>query len=163
MKEYILSENQKLFFNKTASDIISHPNFIKLKNFIAHGEISIYQHCIMVASESYKYALSKNLKLDYVSLIRGALLHDYYFYDWHKNKPFTFHGLKHNRIALKNAKQDFMLGKKEKDIIVNHMFPLTIFHFPKCKESWIVSRTDKKVALNDHYKIKSHHKENIYG
>ena len=162
MKEYVLNEQEKEYFKKIADEIVTHPNFVNLKNQIAHGKTTVYEHCIMVALESYKYALSKRLLLDYPALIRGALLHDYYFYDWHKNKPFTFHGLKHNHIALKNAKHDFSLSKREKDIIINHMFPLTIFHFPKSKEAWIVCRIDKKVALLDHKKIKQEQKEKIY-
>ena len=162
MTNYILNEQEKEYFHKIADEIISHPHFALLKNQIAHGKTTVYDHSISVALECYKYALSRKLVLDYPSFIRGALLHDYYFYDWHNNKSFTFHGLKHNHTALKNAKKDFVLNKKEKGIIINHMFPLTIFHFPKSKEAWIVCRIDKKVALTDHKKLKQEQKENIY-
>ena len=44
------------------------------------------------------------MNVDKRSLIRGALLHDYFLYDWHdKNKPAKFHGFTHPKIAFENA------------------------------------------------------------
>ena len=87
---------------------------------------------------------------DLRALVRGALLHDYYLYDWHDpNKGFRWHGFKHHRYALWNAERDFLLSKKERNIIRTHMFPLTFWNLPRCREAWIVTLADKKVAAEE--------------
>lgn len=148
LKTNVTSEQAEQFW-QIANEIVTHENFQKLKNYIAHGKVTVFEHCLNVAKLSFAMATTQN-DLDINSIIRGALLHDYYQYDWHKNPPFTFHGFKHPKIALKNAKKDFTLNKKEENIIRSHMFPLTIFHFPKSKEARIVSSCDKKVASFEH-------------
>ena len=144
-----VSEKQAEQFWKIANEIVGTDGFKDLKNFIAHGKVSVFDHCLNVAKLSFIVSLEFE-NIDTKSLVRGALLHDYYHYDWHKNKPFTFHGFKHPKIALLNAKKEFSLNKKEENIIRSHMFPLTIFHFPKSKEARIVSSCDKKVAGFEH-------------
>ena len=92
-----------------------------------------------------------HLDVNYLSLIRGALLHDYFLYDWHeKNPAHSPHGFKHPRFALDNARQDCSLTAMEENIILRHMFPLTPA-FPAYKESWIVSLADKICASAEMY------------
>lgn len=119
------------------------------KNFIQHGNISVYEHSIFVAYLSYKISKKLNLKVDTKSLIRGALLHDYFLYDWHiKDNRKGLHGFTHPKTALKNAMDDFNLTEKEKDIISHHMFPLTIF--PPCsKEAFLICICDKICAVRE--------------
>ena len=86
--------------------------------------------------------LSVNRKV----LIRGALLHDYFLYDWHNpDNGHRLHGFSHPYTSLKNAKRDYSITKREADIIVKHMFPLTIVP-PQTKEAWIVCLADKICA-----------------
>lgn len=123
--------------------------FPSTKNFIQHGNVSVYEHCIYVAYLSYQISDLFNLHIDRTSLIRGALLHDYFLYDWHIKKDHRrFHGFTHPKIALENATSDFNLTDKEKDIIVHHMFPLTP-SLPSCKEAWIVCIADKICAIQE--------------
>ena len=150
MKDYILNQEQLEYFVNIAKEIVLTPNYQKQKEFFAHGKTTVFDHQIHVAYLSFAYAISNELIVDYKSLIRGALLHDYYLYDWHKNKPFTFHGFKHNRTACKNACRDYELNKIEKNIILSHMFPFTLFHYPKSKEALIVSKMDKRAASLEH-------------
>lgn len=129
-------------------DILNHPNFLSLTNYIAHGDFSVYAHVLNVSYCAYLYAKDKK-KYDLRSLVRGALLHDYYLYDWHdKNHP-KLHGFRHPLIALKNATKDFELNKIEKDIIKKHMFPFTFYLIPKYKESFLVSKIDTKMAIKE--------------
>ena len=80
------------------------------------------------------------------SLIRGALLHDYFLYDWREGTPGDrMHGFGHARIALKNAKHDYEIDKIQEDIIIKHMFPLNIKP-PRYRESVIVTIADKICA-----------------
>ena len=89
------------------------------------------------------------VKVDKVSLVRGALLHDFFLYDWHdKTAMPKAHAYLHPLIAFDNAKKEFRLNAIEKNIIQAHMFPLSIV-MPKYKESWIVVMADKICAMNE--------------
>ena len=114
---------------------------------------SRYKHCYEVAF--YTYVLTKKLGLDYISATRGAMLHDFYFYDWrHKGVEGQkrFHAYRHPRIALHNANQNFELNEVEKDIILKHMWPLTI-RFPRFSESYIVTFVDKYCATKEFFRF----------
>ena len=50
-------------------------------------------------------------------------------------------------MALENARARFPLTGKEADIILTHMFPLTITRPYGCLESLVVSTMDKLCAL----------------
>lgn len=81
------------------------------------------------------------------SLLRGALLHDYFLYDWHDPDPsHRLHGFRHPFFALARAEEDFELTPRERNIIVRHMFPLVPVP-PTCREAWIVCLADKWCAL----------------
>lgn len=137
--------------------------FPETRDFIQHGNTTVYQHCIFVAYTSCRIANKLNLKVDKRSLIRGALLHDYFLYDWHdKNKPTKFHGITHPRIALENAIEDFTLTEKEKDIILHHMFPLNLAP-PTSREAWIICLADKICATSETFKLQNQDKlDSIY-
>lgn len=80
---------------------------------------------------------------DQHALIRGALLHDYFLYDWHeKDDSHKWHGFYHAGKALQNAMEDFALSEIEKETIRRHMFPLNPIP-PRCREAWIVTLADK--------------------
>lgn len=140
------------FFRGVANDIISRGRYYMLNGFIAHSSVSVYMHSLKVAALSYYIAVKSGAKCDLKSLITGALLHDYYLYDWHDNKPFTFHGLKHHKIALKNALEDYELTKTAQNIIYTHMFPLTFWTVPWNVEARIVMRADKIVSTRETFK-----------
>ncbi|MBN1473530.1 MAG: HD domain-containing protein [Syntrophaceae bacterium] len=137
-------------YYQITKDIFEHEEFNRLKDYFHHNS-SIYEHVKEVAYLSYR--ICKYLKLDYRSAARGALLHDYFFYDWrnhdephlHRKK---FHGLEHPKIALHNAKKTFSLNKIEEDIIRKHMWPLTAMP-PRYKESFIVSFADKYLSSKE--------------
>ena len=84
-----------------------------------------------------------DLKVHLEELIRGALLHDYFLYDWHeKDAGHSLHGFTHPGKALINACEDFNLTDIEKDVIRKHMFPLTLIP-PRYRETVIVCMADK--------------------
>lgn len=139
-------------FFEFAEDILSHPKFQEQKKYTHHKGITLFEHSISVAYRSYRVA--KKLRLDKRAVVRGALLHDFYLYDWHvegkkKRKPlFKKHGFTHAKAAFDNAEQYFNLSKKEKDIIVKHMFPLNL-RPPRYLESWIVNFSDDFTSLSE--------------
>ena len=89
------------------------------------------------------------IRLEPKSLVRGALLHDYFLYDWHQKDPsHRLHGFRHPKTALGNAQRDYYLNWKENNIIARHMFPLIPVP-PQCREAWIVCLADKLCALGE--------------
>lgn len=123
--------------------------FAQERKFYQHGKTTIYEHSVRVATESYRFAKKYRLKVDYDSLIRGALLHDYFLYDWHeKDHGHRLHGFRHPRTALKNAERDFELTDIERNIIECHMFPLTLIP-PRTVEAWIVCLQDTLCAADE--------------
>ena len=143
-------------FKEIIKDITENSNVTALKDHIQHINSSRYAHCEEVAL--YTFLICKKLKLDYISATRGAMLHDFYFYNWrnkHVEGQKKFHLFRHPRIALENALDIFDLNDMEKDIIIKHMWPVTIA-IPKYKETFILSLVDKYFAIAEAFiKIKN--------
>ena len=138
---------------KYGRDIIKSNGMKSERYFIHHGSISCFEHSLRVAEQSIKLAYFFHINVDKRSLIRGALLHDYFLYDWHiSDESHRLHGLIHAESALKNAERDFFLNNIEKDIIKQHMFPLKI-SVPRYRESWIVCIADKLCAINEIFSL----------
>ena len=138
--------NNKEKLEEIIAFLSENTRFDETKNFIQHGNTSVYTHVISVAQKSIEIAEKYNLKVDMDSMIRGALLHDYFLYDWHDGKRERWiHGFTHPMKAYKNAKSEINLNRLERDIIIKHMFPLTILP-PRYLESWIVTFADKYVS-----------------
>lgn len=128
-------------------EILGSPGMQAEKRFLQHGNASCYDHSIRVAHVSLWLVLRARLSVNLSSLVRGALLHDYFLYDWHIPDPsHRWHGFTHARTALRNATRDFHLNEIERDIIAKHMFPLTL-GLAKYKESAIVCLADKLCAV----------------
>ena len=119
----------------------------KMSDYVQHGDTSCLLHTAAVAYYSVWLAHKLGIECDERALIRGALLHDYFLYDWHDgSKGRGMHGFTHPATALKNADRDFILSLTERDIIKKHMFPLTVAP-PICRESWIVCLVDKACSV----------------
>ena len=146
------SLEEKIEFFNIINEIISNDTVKKMKDYRQHCDTSCYEHCIHVAY--YSYYIAKKLGLDYVSTARASMIHDLFLYDWRhscKGKKFSdLHAFAHPRIALKNASKLFDLNPLEQDIILKHMWPVTIA-FPKYRESYIVTFMDKYSALKESY------------
>lgn len=136
-------EHEQLIW-KILNEIRNTSRFKLSKDFIQHGKTSVYMHSVSVAYMSCYLAEKYCLKVDYHSLIMGALLHDYFLYDWHdkESNHKRPHGFYHPSAALANAEMDFELNWRVKNIIERHMFPLTPVP-PGCLEGWLVCIADK--------------------
>ena len=137
-------------YNNIVKDILENKEFLKLADYYHHNS-SILDHAKIVSWISY--SICKYLKLDYKSAARGGLLHDFFLYDWRNHDvpdlaKEKFHGIEHPGIALENSEKHFVLNKIEKDIIVKHMWPLTLFP-PAYRESFIVTFVDKYTASRE--------------
>ena len=136
------------------------PNFRKTREYIQHGNMTVSSHCINVAIYSLAISKKLNIPCNQRELVRGALLHDYFLYDWHDKYHRDIkrlHGFYHPGIALRNAMKEYERTKREQDIIKKHMWPLTVIP-PLCREAWIVTMADKYCSMLETMKI---HKEHI--
>ncbi len=134
-------------FHTKIAPLLKQKRIAEMKQYIQHGSISCYQHSIAVAYYSFLIIRKLRIRCDESALIRGALLHDYYLYDWHEAADWhRWHGFRHPNTALRNASCDFTLNKCEQDIIRKHMWPLTIIP-PTCREAWIVNIVDTVCSI----------------
>lgn len=130
----------------------------KMKQYIQHGDTTTYRHCLKVSY--YSYRLAKRFQCDAKACAIGGLLHDFFLYDWHvkdkeRDKEFILpHGFTHGIIAERNARKYFKIDDKCSDIIIKHMFPLTIWKIPKFRESYIVLMVDKYLTISEFFQKK---------
>lgn len=132
-------------FEELCRPILANPEYDRLRDFRHHGR-SVRSHCLSVARLSYR--LGRRLGLRTEELVRGALLHDFFLYDWRtERRPGgRMHGFSHAGIALDNAERVFgPLRPLERDIILHHMWPLNPA-FPASAEAVLVCALDKAVA-----------------
>jgi uncharacterized protein len=135
-------KNSELF-NTLSQEILEHEKFAECKEFIQHGCISVYGHSLAVARMSF--FLGQFFKIrDMQSLVRAALLHDFFLYDWHvPEKMWSLHGWTHPITAAENARKYFHISRKEYSLIRSHMWPYTLLHPPFYREGWIICLADK--------------------
>lgn len=133
-------------YKKIVKDIFRNVEFKKLYNIEHHG-ISRMEHSVKISYYSYKIA--RKLGMDYVSVARGGLLHDFFLDGDERNaKKKFFDTFTHPSRALKTASRNFDINEKEKNIIVSHMFPIYL-SIPKSLESILVNTVDKIVGAKE--------------
>ena len=158
-KYYERQKNLHRQIREAASDILKSTNFNSTKEHIQHGNMTVNSHSMNVAK--YSLAISEKLRIPCQKdeMIRGALLHDYFLYDWHVGdyaKPHKLHGFYHPGRALRNALKEYRLTPREQDIIKKHMWPLTVIP-PMCREAWIVTAADKWCSLMETFHVHKGH------
>jgi uncharacterized protein len=141
-------ENRELF-DIYAKEILEHELFAESKKIFSHGSITIYDHSLAVARLAFSMA-EKNPAVDKKCVVRAALLHDFFLYEWHiPGIRYLLHGWRHPAVAAKKAREVFHITDKEYSCIRTHMWPWTLFTPPRCREGWIISLADKIVALKE--------------
>lgn len=132
---------------RLGADVLASPRMQALRAFIQHGEVSRYEHCLCVCYIAMRIAEKMSITIDERSMVRGALLHDFFMYDWHDPSSLrVLHGFTHPKEALLTAERDFELNEIERDVIRKHMFPLTL-SLPAHRETVLVCLADKISAL----------------
>lgn len=145
-----------------AGDILAHPSFQQLRAFEHHGvNNSVYDHSVAVAEAACGLAHLMCLsESETASVVRAALLHDFFGYDWHGERFRRYlshfsgirrithmHGFIHGHIAADRARHMFGLSARECEAIARHMFPLAAM--PRTRIAWIVTLADKAVASKE--------------
>lgn len=146
-----LTERETLEFNLILRDYFYDDNVQKMKGYYQHGRVSTFDHVVNVAKVCFYLNRRWNLRLKEKDLVIGAFLHDFYLYDWHSkdNNTHRLHGFRHPFFAARNAVKYFHVGPRVADIILTHMWPLTILSFPKTREAFLVSMVDKYCSVHE--------------
>ena len=153
MKNFIkpLSEKDEEF-QKLIKNIIANDTVQEMKKYRQHYETTCFDHCYTVSY--YCYKICKKYNLDYKSVVRAAMLHDLFLYDWRQRQPDRkgLHAFTHGKQACENACKLFDLSEKEKDMIIKHMWPITIA-LPKSPEGFVLTFVDKYCAISETFEI----------
>ena len=130
-------------YKRIVKDILRNNEFKKMY-YIEHHGISRWEHLIKISYRSY--VIAKKLKLDYRSVARGALLHDFYLDGDERDQKRKFlDTFVHPKKALITSINNFEMNDMEKNIIVSHMFPIYLA-LPRYKESVLVNIVDKIIG-----------------
>ena len=131
-------------FETIIKPILSNEEFLKTKEKRHHG-ITRFDHLMRVSY--YSFLITKILHLNYKETTRAALLHDFFLDE--TNKDTKIGKLRnHPYYALENSLKLFDLNNKEKDIILKHMWPVTIIP-PKYLEGFVITFVDKHCAMSE--------------
>lgn len=150
-KERIESRKAELAieFYSYIADLITDERVLSLDRYVQHYGYTRLTHSLDVAL--YSFLITKLFGWDCRSAARGGLLHDLFYYDW-RDQDYVCtgknHATEHPKIALENAKELTSLNKIEEDIILKHMWLITI-RPPRYKESFVVTFVDKYCALKE--------------
>ncbi len=129
------------------------PRIRKMDDYVAHGRVSVLSHSLNVAKTAYELNKKLGWNADPETLLVGALLHDFYLYDWHEARLFInifkMHGYTHPFKACENAVTYFDADEDVQEVIRCHMWPLTLRSFPKSREAKLVCMADKICALKE--------------
>ena len=134
-------------FHEMIRDLLERDEVIELDSIVHHHVTTRLQHSINVAY--YNYLLCRLLRLDTLSAARAGLLHDLFYYvpkDYVRHKGEKFHNGRHPLIACENAEAIFPLSGLERDIILKHMWPMTL-KLPRHRESFVIVAVDKYCAV----------------
>ncbi|MDD3165378.1 MAG: HDIG domain-containing protein [Oscillospiraceae bacterium] len=138
-------EKNRALFLDCLGELEKDPFVCQLQQYHQHTAATTrYGHCVCVAYLSF--TMCRWMGLDYTAAARGGLLHDLYLSQWEGSDDGALSRWRtHPQAALENARR-FPLSAKEEDIIVKHMFPVTLA-LPRYCESYIVSIADKLAAV----------------
>ena len=114
--------DNKQEIDKILTEIQADAKVQKMKQFIQHGNVSTYEHCESVARLSYSIDRRLSLHSDLKVLLTGAMLHDFYLYDWHEDGDGShrLHGFTHAKRACDNAKECFSIDEKTSHVIYSY-------------------------------------------
>ena len=146
-----INEQERIRLEEIYQTFLNDEKIKKMKGINMHRGSNTYVHSFKVAKKSIKRAIkSRKKNIDFNVVLIGAILHDYYLYDWRveRNKRKK-HGRNHPNISSENATRDFQISDKIKKVIKSHMWPINIKEFPTSIEAKIVSISDKIVSLGE--------------
>ena len=150
MEEIFNKINNDEEFMNIIKPVIENETVQEMKKYRQHYETTTYDHCL--EASYYCYKICKKHNWDYVSAAKAAMVHDLFLYDWREKQPDRkgLHAFTHPRTSYENACKIFELNDLQKDMILKHMWPLTL-KLPKYKESYLLTLVDKYCALSESF------------
>lgn len=133
-------------FRECIENLLQNDMVRRLDDCKQHFKYTRLRHSVDVAFLSY--CLARLLRLDSRSVARAGLLHDLFFHSEGQNSASLL--FSHPRIALQNAREICDLNKVEEDIILRHMFLLTLCP-PRYREGYVVTVVDKLCATREFF------------
>lgn len=136
-------ENRRIFWTNLR-EMCRRPELIPLRTQPRHRGSTTFQHSVNVAVYSFYFAEKWHWTVDIPSLVRGAMLHDFYLGD----PAYSGFGgaVNHPKLALKRAQRYFDLNAVERDVILSHMWPTPGSPMPRTREALLVNLADKHCA-----------------
>ncbi len=146
-----ITDEQKEKLETIYQSFFHDPRIQRMKEVKMHRGSNCFEHSFKVAKKAIRGALRSHRKnIDLQIILVGAILHDYYLYDWREDRSKKKgHAKNHQFIASQNAMRDFDISPDVRKVIESHMWPLNFKNYPKSREAKIVSIADKAVALEE--------------
>ena len=151
----MISNDRKEELEKIYHEFLINDKLEEMKDIRIHRGSSCFIHSFRVAKLAIKRALRHKKELDLDAILIASILHDYYLYDWRKNRVLLKgHGARHPGVANENAIRDFNINDLESEIILSHMWPINFKTFPNTTEARMVSLADKHIAFLEMFTTK---------
>lgn len=148
-----LDPKEELELEDIIGSLMNEPKVQKMKQYIQHGDVSTYEHCIRVARAAYVIDKKLGGRCDKRVLLTSALLHDFYLYDWHDEDGghHNLHGYIHSERASRMARRHFgrLIDERTIAAIRSHMWPLNLTKIPRSREAWVVCLADKYCSTEE--------------
>ena len=137
-------------------DILVSEAFIRVMDQKHHIFSTVGYHSIHVAY--IMLVLSRIIRMDEREIIRASLWHDTGIYD----RDSFNHDMcmEHPVRSLSIAEDEDALSDTQKDMIQNHMWPMSR-HIPKTREGFLITIADKWCATTEFFHFKSKKIEEI--
>ena len=163
----IISEEEKKELEELYQSLLNDDKVKRMLDIPMHRGSNCYIHAFKVAKRAIHHALKKK-NVDLKVLLYAGIFHDYYLYDWRKDRSKRkHHGRNHPYLAARLAKNDFDIPEASIKVIQSHMWPLNFKEFPHSKEAKLLTLADKCIATREaltskKYKLKRREKEILY-
>ena len=147
-----ISQEEKTELETLYQSLLNDDKVKRMLDIPMHRGSNCYIHSFMVAKIAINRALKKKKQINLRVLLYACVFHDYYLYDWRKDRSKKKgHGKNHPSIAIKNAKEDFDLPDESAKIISSHMWPINFKDFPRSTEAKLLTLADKRMATREFF------------
>jgi uncharacterized protein len=142
-----LTKEDQQALNTTLAPYLADDAVRQMASYTQHGTVSTLSHCMNVARTSLWLSRKLHLNVDTKTMLVGALLHDFFLYDWHG--AGWRHSYRHAERACRNAVAHFDVDEQTQHVIRCHMWPMGIMHVPVTREAVLVNLSDKYNSLHE--------------
>ncbi|MBQ9228028.1 MAG: HD domain-containing protein [Eubacterium sp.] len=136
-------------FLEYTGDLLRDQSVQSMKEYKHHREVSTHFHSLFVSYTVMKLCERFHAKEER-QIVRAALLHDFYLYEWYTEKHEEKHIWYHPKQSVKNIEARFgALSEMQRNMILAHMFPMS-YETPASTGAWLLTLADKHCATSDY-------------